>query len=150
MLHESSAFWTAFIQHKATTCQRFSCHLNGWLLRTGLTVHCLLQLVHVNGNTFCFSAYRNWMNSVGVSPFVNRLYVELQDGVILFQLYDIIKSGTVDWKKVIKTFSKLKATFEKIGESFLKFCLHLCLINFGIQGTCVLCILSLFLETVDG
>lgn len=59
--------------------------------------------------------YRNWMNSVGVSPFVNRLYVDLQDGVILFQLYDIIKPGTVDWKRVIKTFSKIKATFEKIG-----------------------------------
>ena len=66
---------------------------------------------------FCISAYRNWMNSVGVSPFVNRLYVDLQDGIILFQLYDIIKAGSVDWKRVIKTFSKLKATFEKIGMS---------------------------------
>ena len=53
---------------------------------------------------------------MGVSPYVNRLYVELQDGVILFQLYDIIKPGTVEWKRVIKSFSKLKVTFEKIGK----------------------------------
>lgn len=59
--------------------------------------------------------YRNWMNSMGVNPYVNRLYNDLQDGLILFQLYDIIKKGCVDWKKVVKTFAKMKATFEKIA-----------------------------------
>ena len=57
------------------------------------------------------------MNSMGVNPHVNRLYVDLQDGVILFQLYDIVKPGVVDWKRVKKTFSKMSATFEKIGKS---------------------------------
>ncbi|XP_045176272.2 plastin-2-like [Mercenaria mercenaria] len=59
--------------------------------------------------------YRNWMNSMGVNPHVNRLYSDLQDGLILFQLYDIIKKGCVNWNKVVKTFNKMRATFEKIG-----------------------------------
>ena len=52
---------------------------------------------------------------MGCNPHVNRLYVDLQDGLILFQLYEIIKSGSVDWKRVKKTFSKMSHVFEKIG-----------------------------------
>jgi len=58
--------------------------------------------------------YRNWMNSLGVSPFVHRLYSDLYDGLILFQLYDFIQPGIVDWKRVIKKFNKMKANFERI------------------------------------
>lgn len=29
--------------------------------------------------------YRNWMNSMGVNPFVNWLYSDLQNGVVIFQ-----------------------------------------------------------------
>jgi len=58
--------------------------------------------------------YRNWMNSMGVSPYVNRLYSDLTDGLIIFQLYDIIKPGTVDWKRVIKKFNKMRMLMEKI------------------------------------
>ena len=54
---------------------------------------------------------------MGVSPFVNRLYSDLTDGLVIFQLYDIIQKGCVDWKRVIKTFGKLKAKFEKIGKN---------------------------------
>jgi len=31
--------------------------------------------------------YRNWMNSLGVKPKVNYLYSDLQDGLIIFQVY---------------------------------------------------------------
>lgn len=55
------------------------------------------------------------MNSMGVSPFVNRLYSDLQDGLILFQLYEIIQPGCVDQKRICKQFKKMRATFEKIG-----------------------------------
>lgn len=72
-------------------------------------------LVFKQYSVFSLSAYRNWMNSMGVSPHVNRLYSDLQDGLILFQLYDIIQPGCVDWKRVQKQFKKMKATFEKIG-----------------------------------
>lgn len=30
--------------------------------------------------------YRNWMNSMGVSPYVNWLYSDLADGLIIFQV----------------------------------------------------------------
>ena len=52
---------------------------------------------------------------MGVNPHVNRLYGDLYDGIILFQLYDIIKPKIVDWNKVHKQFSKLRGPFEKIG-----------------------------------
>ncbi|OWF37322.1 plastin-3-like [Mizuhopecten yessoensis] len=58
--------------------------------------------------------YRNWMNSLGVDPFVHRLYSDLSSGLVLFQLYDAISPNTVDWTKVHKKFSKLKANFERI------------------------------------
>lgn len=58
--------------------------------------------------------YRNWMNSMGVNPYVNRLYGDLADGLIIFQLYDIIKPGIVDWKRVKKQFNKMRKLMEKI------------------------------------
>lgn len=53
---------------------------------------------------------------MGVSPFVNRIYNDLTNGLIIFQLYDIIKPGTVDWKRVIQKFNKMRMMMEKIGE----------------------------------
>ncbi|KAK3753037.1 hypothetical protein QZH41_014993 [Actinostola sp. cb2023] len=44
--------------------------------------------------------YRNWMNSLGVNPFVTWLYTDLYDGHVLFQLYDRIHPGVVHWDKV--------------------------------------------------
>jgi len=46
--------------------------------------------------------YRSWMNSLGVDPFVNHLYHDLSNGYILFQLYEDIRKGTVNWGKVNK------------------------------------------------
>ena len=61
------------------------------------------------------------MNSMGVSPYVNRLYSDLQDGLVIFQLYDIVKPGVVDWKRVNTKFSKIKVMMEKIGTHNLVF-----------------------------
>ncbi|XP_064086378.1 plastin-2-like isoform X1 [Macrobrachium nipponense] len=58
--------------------------------------------------------YRNWMNSMGVNPHVNWLYSDLADGIIIFQLYDIIRPGIVDWKRVHSKFTKLKKFMEKL------------------------------------
>lgn len=33
-----------------------------------------------------FAAFRNWMNSMGVNPFVNSLYQDLKDGLVLLQV----------------------------------------------------------------
>jgi len=45
-------------------------------------------------------AFRNWLNSLGVEPFVNNLYEDLRDGLILLQALDKIQPGVVDWNKV--------------------------------------------------
>ncbi|XP_033752651.1 plastin-1-like [Pecten maximus] len=58
--------------------------------------------------------YRNWMNSLGVDPYVHRLYSDLSSGLVLFQIYDCIRKKTVDWNRVHKKFSKLKGNFEKL------------------------------------
>lgn len=58
--------------------------------------------------------WRNWMNSLGVSPFVNRLYSDLADGLVLIQLFDIIKPGCVQWNRVHKQFTRLKGFMERL------------------------------------
>ncbi|XP_061396636.1 plastin-3 isoform X1 [Musca vetustissima] len=58
--------------------------------------------------------YRNWMNSMGVSPHVNWLYSDLADGLIIFQLCDIIKPGIVNWSRVHKRFTPLRKFMEKL------------------------------------
>ncbi|XP_045464700.1 plastin-2 [Harmonia axyridis] len=55
--------------------------------------------------------YRNWINSMGVSPHINWLYSDLADGLIIFQLYDIIKPGKVDWNKVHSKFTNPRKKF---------------------------------------
>ena len=58
--------------------------------------------------------YRNWMNSLGVSPYVNWLYSDLADGLVIFQLYEIITPGTVQWNKVHKKFHRMRKFMEKV------------------------------------
>lgn len=65
-----------------------------------LNVSFYINLQIINIPFFPLAAYRNWMNSMGVAPHVNWLYSDLADGLIIFQLYDIIKPGIVIWSKV--------------------------------------------------
>jgi len=55
-------------------------------------------------------AFRNWINSLGVDPYVNNLYEDLRDGIILLQILDKIQPGIVDWKRVntVKPLNKFK------------------------------------------
>eukprot|EP00999_Lentomonas_sp_LEN2_P000702 NODE_169_length_2013_cov_82.082715_g145_i0.p1 GENE.NODE_169_length_2013_cov_82.082715_g145_i0~~NODE_169_length_2013_cov_82.082715_g145_i0.p1 ORF type:complete len:468 (+),score=165.70 NODE_169_length_2013_cov_82.082715_g145_i0:157-1560(+) len=65
--------------------------------------------------------YRNWMNSLGVSPFVNNLYRDLMDGLVLIQLFDKINPGIVNWNKVNQPpFKKIGGNMKKIGELQLR------------------------------
>lgn len=43
-----------------------------------------------------------WMNSLGVEPFVNNLFDDLRNGLVLLQSIDHIRSSTVQWKRVNK------------------------------------------------
>ncbi|KAJ1371455.1 hypothetical protein KIN20_033411 [Parelaphostrongylus tenuis] len=51
---------------------------------------------------------------MGVDPFVNWLYSDLQNGLIIFQLYDIIRPGIVQWKRVVRVFHKLRGMMDQI------------------------------------
>ena len=55
---------------------------------------------------FFLIVFRNWMNSLGVQPFVQYLYSDLQDGLILFQIYEFIQPGLVNWKRVVGATNK--------------------------------------------
>ncbi|XP_028399600.1 plastin-2-like [Dendronephthya gigantea] len=59
--------------------------------------------------------FRNWMNSLGANPFVSHLYNNLSDGLVLFQLFDKIKPGIVNWNKVNKPpFKQMGGKMKKI------------------------------------
>ncbi|NXT17282.1 PLSI protein, partial [Syrrhaptes paradoxus] len=45
--------------------------------------------------------FRNWMNSLGVNPYVNHLYSDLSDALIIFQLYNMTRVP-VDWNRINK------------------------------------------------
>ncbi|OWK62268.1 Plastin-1 [Lonchura striata] len=58
--------------------------------------------------------FRNWMNSLGVSPYVNHLYSDLSDALIIFQLYDMTRVP-VDWSHINKPpYSLLGGNMKKI------------------------------------
>lgn len=51
---------------------------------------------------------------MGVSPNINWLYTDLADGLVIFQLYDIIRPGIVNWTRVHRKFNKLSKLMEKL------------------------------------
>ncbi|KAI6212140.1 hypothetical protein M3Y96_00508800 [Aphelenchoides besseyi] len=58
--------------------------------------------------------YRNWMNSLGVDPYVHFLYSDLQNGLVMFELFEFIRPGIVNWKRVVKVFRKLQGMMDQI------------------------------------
>nr|XP_006008768.1 PREDICTED: plastin-3 isoform X3 [Latimeria chalumnae] len=68
----------------------------------------------LEGETREERTFRNWMNSLGVSPHVNHLYGDLQDALVILQLYERTKVP-VDWNKVNKPpYAKLSANMKKL------------------------------------
>lgn len=55
--------------------------------------------------------FRNWMNSMGVKPFVHNLFLDLDDGSVLLQLFDLVKykqfSGGVQLQKTTQIFETI-------------------------------------------
>ncbi|XP_044525391.1 plastin-1 [Gracilinanus agilis] len=45
--------------------------------------------------------FRNWMNSLGVNPYINHLYSDLADALVIFQLYEMTRVP-VEWSHVNK------------------------------------------------
>uniref|UniRef100_A0A3Q3S5Q9 Plastin-3 n=1 Tax=Mastacembelus armatus TaxID=205130 RepID=A0A3Q3S5Q9_9TELE len=54
----------------------------------------------LEGETREERTFRNWMNSLGVNPHVNHLYADLQDALVILQLYEKIKIP-VDWNNKV-------------------------------------------------
>lgn len=69
----------------------------------------------LEGETREERTFRNWMNSLGVNPSVNHLYGDLQDAMVIFQLYEKIKVP-VDWKNKVNKppYPKLGANMKKL------------------------------------
>ncbi|XP_064384234.1 fimbrin-like [Halichondria panicea] len=67
------------------------------------------------GETREEKTFRNWMNSMGVDPFVHSLYKDLNNGLVLLQLFDRIKPGIVNWDKVNN-----KESLKKMGGNMKK------------------------------
>ncbi|KAJ8407393.1 hypothetical protein AAFF_G00279670 [Aldrovandia affinis] len=68
----------------------------------------------IEGETREERTFRNWMNSLGVNPRINHLYVDLADALVIFQLYEKIKVP-VDWGRVNKPpYSKLGGNMKKL------------------------------------
>ncbi|KAG8004263.1 Plastin-2 [Nibea albiflora] len=58
--------------------------------------------------------FRNWMNSLGVSPHVHHIYGDLQDALVILQLYEKIKVP-VDWDNKVN-----HPPFKGVGGGHLK------------------------------
>nr|XP_006632668.2 PREDICTED: plastin-3 isoform X2 [Lepisosteus oculatus] len=67
----------------------------------------------LEGETREERTFRNWMNSLGVNPHVNHLFADLQDALVILQLYENIKVR-VDWNRVNKP------PYPKIGTNMKK------------------------------
>uniref|UniRef100_A0A7N6APU7 Plastin-3 n=1 Tax=Anabas testudineus TaxID=64144 RepID=A0A7N6APU7_ANATE len=68
----------------------------------------------LEGETREERTFRNWMNSLGVNPHVNHLYGDLQDALVILQLYEKIKVP-VDWNNKVN-----KPPYPKLGTNMKK------------------------------
>lgn len=58
-------------------------------------------------------AFCLWINSLGIDPFVNNLFSDLRDGLVILRVMDKVHPGSVDWSKVnqkepINKFKKIE------------------------------------------
>ncbi|KAJ0008618.1 hypothetical protein NQD34_016033 [Periophthalmus magnuspinnatus] len=58
-----------------------------------------LDMGRIEAETREEKTFRNWMNSLGVSPYVNHLYWDLCNGLVILQLLEKVNIH-VNWKKV--------------------------------------------------
>ncbi|XP_049338472.1 plastin-1 [Astyanax mexicanus] len=73
-----------------------------------------IDLAMLEGESREDRTFRNWMNSLGVNPYVNHLYSDLMDGLIILQLYERIQVS-VDWRKVNRPpYSILGSNMKKL------------------------------------
>ncbi|KAF3693560.1 Plastin-3 T-plastin [Channa argus] len=69
---------------------------------------------HLESETREERTFRNWMNSLGVNPRVHHIYGDLQDAMVILQLYEKIKVP-VDWDHKVN-----HPPFKGVGGGHLK------------------------------
>ena len=45
-------------------------------------------------------AFRMWINSLGIDTYVNNLFDDVRDGMVILQTMDKVNPGVVDWSRV--------------------------------------------------
>jgi len=45
-------------------------------------------------------AFTLWINSLGIDPYINNLFEDLKNGLVLLKIEDKLNPGVVDWKRV--------------------------------------------------
>lgn len=71
--------------------------------KNGLVCDNLLDLNWDDSGSKEERAFRFWINSLGMEDvFVDNLYTDCNDGIVILKVCDKIKPGSVDWKKVCK------------------------------------------------
>ena len=65
--------------------------------------------------------FRNWMNSMGVRPFVQNLFLDLDDGCVLLQLFELVKYLVLNnnFREFTVTFSGRDKTCRSRSSQFL-------------------------------
>ena len=118
LTHQSQILEKKQVTHFAAFCGIYTC-TNVLCIFKNMLVHTSICHRHASMRlAMClFSVYRNWMNSMGVKPFVYDLGSDLHSGLVIFQLYDVIKKGAVSWDKVNQPPFKLAGggNMKKIG-----------------------------------
>ncbi|XP_017297304.1 plastin-1 [Kryptolebias marmoratus] len=93
-----------------------------------------LEGEHIEAETREEKTFRNWMNSLGVSPHVNHLYRDLCDGMVILQLLEKVKVP-VTWKKVNNPpFSFLGGNMKKLENCNYAVKLSRDVANFSLVG----------------
>ncbi|XP_075426216.1 plastin-1 isoform X2 [Ascaphus truei] len=73
-----------------------------------------IGLGQIEGESKEERTFRNWMNSLGVAPYVNHMYSDMRDALVIFQLYDRTRLP-VDWNRVNRSpFPALGGNMKKI------------------------------------
>ncbi|KAF3827194.1 hypothetical protein GH733_002680, partial [Mirounga leonina] len=73
----------------------------GWRTIKNFSQDIKYELVSTLGESKEERTFRNWMNSLGVNPYINHLYSDLADALVVFQLYEMIRVP-VNWSQVNK------------------------------------------------
>ncbi|KAF1744108.1 hypothetical protein MXB_2870 [Myxobolus squamalis] len=66
-------------------------------------------------------SYRNWLNSLGPSKYVNSLMTDLTDGIVLLETIDVLYPGSTAWSKVNRAPYKSHTEFLKKTENCSQF-----------------------------